>query len=132
MKTPDKTTHPVFFSNEIAGVFLSERCGKDAELAQRVQQDAKATIFSTYNMDFGDVAVNTVRNTSSQVALVLPYYSGIQEASARSMSEYEIEHTAAGFEFVTLIVTIVSLTAATATASVASTSIGVGVHAATK
>lgn len=125
----NQTKAKLFFSNEIAGAILSSRCSQDASLVQQIKQDAQSAIFSAYNFDVGDVTVNAVENTDNQIALVLPYYGGVKEVSAKAIGEDEAEQISAGGEiFIFCIITAVA-----ATASVAATStIGATAHHLTK
>lgn len=100
MSNVEQAKPSLFFATEFAGAVLSNQCSRDASLFEQLQEDAKSTLFSTYNVNVGDIDVTTVQNTDSQVALVLPYYSLVEEISARPINENDIGEIAGGFEII--------------------------------
>ena len=104
----------------------------DDQEVNKIKDDAKGYLFAKTNIDLGDIAVNTVENTNSQINLTLPYYSLVDEVSAQALTDSSIEDAAGGFEIFFSIGTAVTVIAGTlfgagAAAAVGGAAISVGV-----
>lgn len=86
----NNTICSLFPSTEIMLSFLSHECSKNASLLADVEKDAKATIFTWTNFDFKETDIVVVKNTKTEMALVLPYYTQIDTASALWVADDEL------------------------------------------
>ena len=126
--SPIGASGSLFFSTEFAGALLSKQCSLSAQLNKDVSDNIKGTLFSLYNIDLADISVKLVKNSHRQVALVLPYYSLLEDISAGVIKDNDINHINGGEIFVsigTAIFVLVSAAGATIS-SAAAGAIGVG------
>ncbi len=80
----------LFPSTEIISSFLSFACKRDASLLKAVEKDVKSTIFSISNIDFANTEIQIVKNTETDVALILPYYSELDNTQAVKIPDDEM------------------------------------------
>lgn len=87
-------SHKIYPTNELSSALLCNFMNEE-QIAFFIA-DPKGVIFSGLNFDVGDTEINIVHNSSAEVHLSLPYYSGLEAISAELISDQNLEEIQGG------------------------------------
>lgn len=94
--------------NEVIGVFAASVCAQDEKLSQDFVADPKGTLTKTAGISVpADTSVRAVRNTASEVNLVIPAYSALESVATKAaLKDADVSKISGGEIVVVAVLTV--------------------------